>query len=110
MRTPINLEAHFADAILLDSCAESERRTLRDAASDARYNIGGGLQTPAVARMFEVFDDQRIVGLVHDDVGDDAGVNARSRVTSRFTDAMACSISWAEVKRPRLKRSELCAS
>ncbi len=41
---------------------------------------------------------------------EDAGDNARRRNTSRLTAAIAVSTSSSELKRPRLNRSELCAS
>src|SRR6185436_1423466 len=111
VRATVNLEAQRDDAIVLHPRAEIEAHALLRIACGSGDDVLARGEASDVARPCEMLDDERVVGFAHDFFSEVAGGEyERSRVTSRFTAAIAVSTCSAVVKRPRLKRSELCAS
>src|SRR5688572_7827490 len=109
----IDLEAHGHDAIVTHPRAEIEPHTLLRVARRSGDHVRRRCKPADVARLPEVFDDERTVGRFAHGFATGVrawGANERNRATSRLTAAMAVSICSLVVKRPRLKRSELCAS
>src|SRR5262249_11873515 len=103
------------DALVAHARAQIEAHALLRVARRSGDDVGSCGEPPDIARTTEVLDDERTVGrFAHELFSEFAlpacGASERSRVTSRFTAAIAVSICSAVVKRPRLKRSELCAS
>lgn len=109
MGAAINLEAQLTDPAVSYSRTQAESRALSTFARRTPDHVRCGSQSARIARALEMLDDLICVGRIAH-VRYDEGASERSLDTSRCNAAIATSTSSVVVNRPRLKRSELCAS